>query len=75
MGLSDDGRRELEHVAASDYSRAQMTVRLASMSSDIVFAQINEAETLARRAFDGSVREADGDRLGPVVRARSITIW
>jgi predicted RND superfamily exporter protein len=54
LGLSDDGRRELEHVAASDYSRAQMTVRLASMSSDIVFAQINEAETLARRAFEGS---------------------
>ncbi len=55
LGLSDDGRRELEHVAASDYSRAQMTVRLASMSSDIVFAQINEAETLAKRAFEGTV--------------------
>ena len=43
-----------EHVAASDYSRAQMTVRLASMSSDVVFAQIHEAEQLAERAFAGT---------------------
>jgi len=55
LSLSDDGRRELEHVAASDYSRAQMTVRLASMSSDVVFAQIMEAEQFAARAFAGSV--------------------
>lgn len=54
LSLSDDGRRELEHVAASDFSRAQMTVRLASMSSDVVFAQINEAEKLAARAFAGT---------------------
>ena len=69
LGLSDDGRRELEHVAASDYSRAQMTVRLASMSSDIVFAQINEARDAREARVRRQRGEADGDGLGPVVRA------
>jgi uncharacterized protein len=54
FGLSDDGRAELDRVVASDYSRAQMSVKLASMSSDLVFEQINEAEALAARAFEGS---------------------
>ena len=54
FGLSDDGRVELERVVASDYSRAQMSVKLASMSSDLVFEQINEAEELAAAAFAGS---------------------
>ena len=54
FGLSDEGRRELERVVASDYSRAQISVRLASMSSDLVFAQINEADKEAARVFVGS---------------------
>jgi predicted RND superfamily exporter protein len=54
FGLSDEGRRELERVVASDYSRAQISVRLASMSSDLVFAQINEAEKEATAVFAGS---------------------
>jgi predicted RND superfamily exporter protein len=54
FGLSDDGRVELERMVASDYSRAQMSVKLASMSSDLVFEQINEAEKLAAAAFAGS---------------------
>jgi hypothetical protein len=54
FGLSDDGRLELERIVASDYSRAQMSVKLASMSSDLVFEQINEAEALAAAAFAGS---------------------
>jgi hypothetical protein len=54
FGLSDDGRVELERMVASDYSRAQMSVKLASMSSDLVFEQINEAERLAAAAFEGS---------------------
>jgi predicted RND superfamily exporter protein len=54
FGLSDDGRIELDRVVASDYSRAQMSVKLASMSSDLVFEQINEAEKLAAAAFAGS---------------------
>jgi predicted RND superfamily exporter protein len=54
FGLSDDGRVELERMVASDYSRAQMSVKLASMSSDLVFEQINRAEELAAAAFAGS---------------------
>lgn len=54
FGLSDEGRLELERMAASDYSRAQMSVKLASMSSDVVFEQINHAEEEARAVFAGS---------------------
>jgi predicted RND superfamily exporter protein len=54
FGLSDDGRRELERVVASDFSRAQISVKLASMSSDLVFEQINRAEEEANAVFAGS---------------------
>jgi predicted RND superfamily exporter protein len=54
FGLSDDGRRELERIAASDFSRAQVSVKLASMSSDLVFEQVNRAETEAAAVFAGS---------------------
>jgi uncharacterized protein len=52
--LSDDGRTELERMVASDYSRAQISVKLASMSSDLVFEQINGAEQEAAAVFAGS---------------------
>ena len=52
--LSGEGRQELERLVASDYSRAQIAVRLASMSSDLVFEQINRAEEEARAVFAGS---------------------
>src|SRR5581483_5152377 len=52
--LSDAGREELARVASSDYSRAQMSVRLASMSSDLVFEQINRAEEIAADVFRGT---------------------
>ncbi len=51
FGLSDEGRRELERIVASDYSRAQISVKLASMSSDLVFEQINQAEREAADVF------------------------
>jgi predicted RND superfamily exporter protein len=54
FSLSDGGREELAHVVSSDFSRAQMTVRLASMSSDVVFEQILEAQRMAERTFAGS---------------------
>jgi predicted RND superfamily exporter protein len=54
FGMSDRGRAELERVAASDYSRAQMSVKLASMSSDLVFEQIGRAERIAASAFADS---------------------
>jgi predicted RND superfamily exporter protein len=54
FGLSDEGRYELERMVASDYSKAQVSVKLVSMSSDLVFAQIETAERLAAEAFAGS---------------------
>jgi len=54
FGLSDDGRTELGRVVSSDYSRAQVSVKLASMSSDLVFEQINRAEQEAAAVFAGS---------------------
>ena len=54
FGLGDEGRVELERVAASDFSKAQITVKLASMSSDLVFEQISAAERMAGEMFAGS---------------------
>jgi predicted RND superfamily exporter protein len=54
FSLADAGRVELERIAASDFSKAQITVKLASMSSDTVFAQIGTAEALAGAAFEGT---------------------
>lgn len=54
FGLGDEGRAELDRVVASDYSRAQITVKLASMSSDLVFEQVERADQLARDVFAGS---------------------
>ena len=54
FGLSDDGRAELERVVSSDFSRAQITVKMASHSSDLVFQEIGQAGTMAAEAFDGS---------------------
>jgi predicted RND superfamily exporter protein len=54
FGLADEGRVELDRVAASDYSKAQMSVKLASMSSDLVFDEILTAEVKAREIFAGS---------------------
>jgi predicted RND superfamily exporter protein len=52
--MSDAGRRDLERVLSSDSSRARMSVKLASMSSDLVFEQIGRAEQLAKAAFVGT---------------------
>jgi predicted RND superfamily exporter protein len=54
FGLSDEGRRELERMSASDFSRAQISVKLASMSSDLVFEQIALTEQVAADVFRGS---------------------
>jgi predicted RND superfamily exporter protein len=54
FGLSDEGRRELERVVSSDFSRAQVSVKLASASSDLVFEEIDRAERIAAEAFAGS---------------------
>jgi hypothetical protein len=54
FSLADQGRVELGRVAASDMSKAQITVKLASMSSDLVFEQVHTAERLAGEAFAGT---------------------
>ena len=54
FGLADQGRLELDRVAASDFSTSQITVKLAAMSSDLVFEQIHTAERLAAEAFAGT---------------------
>jgi uncharacterized protein len=54
FALTDEGRRELERLVSSDYSRAQMSIQLASMSSDLVFAQVQEADRRAAAAFAGT---------------------
>jgi predicted RND superfamily exporter protein len=54
FALGGEGRHELERVVASDYSRAQISVKLESMSSDVVLEQVEEADRLARLAFAGT---------------------
>jgi len=54
FGLAEDGRRELESVVSPDYTRTQVMVKLASMSSDEAFAEVEEAERIAREIFAGT---------------------
>lgn len=54
FALGGEGRHELERVVASDYSRAQITIKLQSMSSDGVLEIVEESERLARDAFAGT---------------------
>ena len=60
FALGGEGRHELERVVASDFSRAQISVKLASMSSDLVLEQVEEAERLAKA---GVRRHAASRRL------------
>jgi uncharacterized protein len=52
--LGGEGRHELERVVASDFSRAQITIKLRSMSSDVVLQIVERTETLAQQAFAGT---------------------
>jgi len=52
--LGDEGRHELARIVASDYSRAQISVKLESMSSDIVLEQIERSDALAKAMFAGT---------------------
>ncbi len=54
FALSDEGRHELSQIVASDYSRGQMTVRMAAMSSDVLFQQVLRSQEIADRIFAGS---------------------
>jgi predicted RND superfamily exporter protein len=52
--LGGEGRHELERVVASDYSRAQIDVKLRSMSSDLVLQLIDRADARAKEIFAGT---------------------
>ena len=52
--LGGEGRHELERVVASDYSRAQIDVKLRAMSSDVVLELIDRTDTLAAGIFAGT---------------------
>ena len=52
--LGGEGRHELERVVASDYSRAQVNIKLESMDSYRVLQYVEEADRLAKQAFEGS---------------------
>ena len=52
--LGGEGRRELERVVASDYSSAQIDVKLRSMSSDVVLELIERTDALATEIFAGT---------------------
>ncbi len=54
FALGGEGRHELERVVASDYSRAQVSIKLQSMSSDLVLEQVEQADRMAKEAFAGT---------------------
>jgi predicted RND superfamily exporter protein len=54
FALGGEGRHELERVVASDFSRAQISIKLASMSSDGVLEIVQKTDRMATQAFDGT---------------------
>jgi predicted RND superfamily exporter protein len=54
FALGGEGRHELGRVVASDYSRAQISIKLQSMSSDVVLQEVERADALAEKAFEGT---------------------
>jgi uncharacterized protein len=54
FALGGEGRHELGRVVASDYSRAQVSIKLQSMSSDLVLEQVEHADRMAKEAFAGT---------------------
>ena len=54
FALGGEGRHELERVVASDYSRAQISIKLESMSSDLLLDHVERADRLAQDAVAGT---------------------
>ena len=52
--IGGEGRHELERVVASDFSRAQISIKLQSMSSDLVLQQVEHTDARAKEIFAGS---------------------
>ncbi len=54
FALGGEGRHELERFVASDYSRAQISIKLEAMSSDLLLDYVESADRLAKEAFAGT---------------------
>ena len=54
FSLGDQGRAELTRMAASDFSKARIAVKMTSMSSDLMLEEIEQAEGMAAAAFAGT---------------------
>jgi predicted RND superfamily exporter protein len=54
FSLGGEGRHELERIVASDFSRAQINVKLQSMSSDVVLQYVEATDRMAKEAFAGT---------------------
>jgi len=54
FGLGGQGREELEQFVSTDYSRAQISIKLESMSSDLVLDLVDGADRLAKSTFAGT---------------------
>jgi predicted RND superfamily exporter protein len=52
--IGGEGRHELERIVASDFSRAQISIKLQSMSSDLVLEQVERADARAKEIFAGT---------------------
>ena len=52
--LGGEGRHELERVVASDYSSAQIDVKLRAMDSNLVLALIERTDALSAATFAGT---------------------
>ena len=52
--IGGEGRHELERIVASDFSRAQISIKLQSMSSDLVLEQVEQADARAKELFAGT---------------------
>lgn len=52
--IGGEGRHELERIVASDFSRAQIAIKLQSMSSDLVLEQVEQADARAKAIFAGT---------------------
>ena len=58
FGLGGAGRDELDRVVSTDYSRAQISIKLESMSSDLVLQLVEDADGLAKSTFNGTAVNA-----------------
>ena len=52
--IGGEGRHELERIVASDFSRAQISIKLQSMSSDLVLEEVERADARAKELFAGT---------------------